>query len=57
MAYKQYFCVRDLRNELEMYDETMKACIQFNKELYEFNENDIDIDYKGEPKLIIKVGD
>lgn len=57
MACKEYFSVKDLRNELEMYDETMEVAVQFNKELYEFNEGNLDIHYKGESKLIIKVGD
>ena len=57
IAYKEYFSVKDLRDELELYDETMEVAVQFNKELYEFNEDNLDIHYKGEPKLIIKVGD
>lgn len=57
MAYKEYFSVKDLREELDLYDETMEVAIQFNKELYQFDEDSLNIYYKGEPKLIIKIGD
>lgn len=55
MAYKEYFSVKDLRNELEMYDGEMEVIILDDcKEQREIG--DIDISVKGnEPKLVIKM--
>lgn len=55
--YKEYFSVRDLKEQLDLYDETMEVAIQFNRELYTIDEDSLNVGYKGEPKLIIKVGE
>lgn len=53
MAFKEYVSVRDLREELELYDGEMEIKIVVDRCEYDFEK--LDISVKGdEPKLLIK---